>query len=635
MSLPLKRTIRFTTEHQEDNRSSDCSASASCCSSSSSEATPRKRARCDWKSTSKETTEQKTLSGLQDLFDGRRWRGGKKSSVSSPVTFRLEHRQGGPLATYPGEERILLFRSDLKGAIAKIIFSYNEFEAAAKIHVLDVKGSYRGFDLGGLLFSETVRTLQDRGKAVCCELDAEEDVRRHNKLVGFYSQLGCVVKPNTRPQFLNNNDGETYRKVPMQIDLQATADHPSCLIKTTMGGFMPIVLLGSKGREGKLDDNSGKRQQHWLMAQDGRGHVQFRTTTGHYLSIDPEGRCTEQEEQSYSNGTSTFELRRMSDNLERAEETSEHDLWIVLSHFGTYLYLDPISLHFEGTKTPSFWKSNSDELSLTCTSDTPPRRQFYRQSWIRQTVHFVQECKKKYQCCQLGRMTLQEALTRVKHRKGFPWRMDACDISLRSVCFETAEAARAAGHPDWVQLVALVHGLASVVHDLEEGAAGENDDYDWTLPSTSRVVGCAHPNNAIFTEFKDLNSDEHDDRYSTPLGVYTRHCGLANVDLTWSGPEYLHMMLQHNEVDLPQEGFDLLRLFQLRDWHTKGLYDSLANEDDEEIQSFIVDFDQLRKHTLEVCLSSPELTDTECDQLWRSHYACIAAKFGADVVLEW
>ncbi len=37
-------------------------------------------------------------------------------------SLRLEHREGGALARHPGEERILLFRSDRPGAIAKIIY---------------------------------------------------------------------------------------------------------------------------------------------------------------------------------------------------------------------------------------------------------------------------------------------------------------------------------------------------------------------------------------------------------------------------------------------------------------------------------------------------------------------------------
>ena len=36
-------------------------------------------------------------------------------------TLRLEHREGGPLAKYRNEERILLFRSDQRACCGKII----------------------------------------------------------------------------------------------------------------------------------------------------------------------------------------------------------------------------------------------------------------------------------------------------------------------------------------------------------------------------------------------------------------------------------------------------------------------------------------------------------------------------------
>lgn len=169
--------------------------------------------------------------GLQDIFFARDLVE-TENNTNSPnqfYTFRMEHRQGGPMSKFPGEERILLFRSDKNGAIAKIIYSSeapDEDEhdtvipsmegqnlpsliAHAKIHVLDVKAQYRGRDLGGLLFSEAITSLKslycnqddddDTGADgdpaniqkkkiydVECSLDAEEDITRHGKLVKFY-----------------------------------------------------------------------------------------------------------------------------------------------------------------------------------------------------------------------------------------------------------------------------------------------------------------------------------------------------------------------------------------------------------------------------------------------------------------
>jgi len=173
--------------------------------------------------------------GLQDIFFTRNVLDEHQTNMAGTAnqnqfyTFRMEHRQGGPMSKFRGEERILLFRSDRAGAIAKIIYSSEAPEehdtkvpeslpliqggsrpnfstAHAKIHVLDVKAPYRGRDLGGLLFSEAITSLKslycnddddevdegsDKGEKkqlydVECSLDAEEDITRHGKLVKFY-----------------------------------------------------------------------------------------------------------------------------------------------------------------------------------------------------------------------------------------------------------------------------------------------------------------------------------------------------------------------------------------------------------------------------------------------------------------
>ena len=50
-------------------------------------------------------------------------------------TLRMEHRVGGPVARFPGEERLLLFRSDRAGAIGKIIFSSNPAKKKSTKHL--------------------------------------------------------------------------------------------------------------------------------------------------------------------------------------------------------------------------------------------------------------------------------------------------------------------------------------------------------------------------------------------------------------------------------------------------------------------------------------------------------------------
>ena len=440
--------------------------------------------------------------GLERLFDSRRWETRRKgcgvpdssssSSQEPVVTFRLEHREGGSLAQHVGEERVLMFRSDRKGAIAKIIFSStpaadkdgdteksdsaDERMAQAKIHVLDVKDLYRGFDFGGLLFSEALLALKHRYRkgntsavakedqqqrstpvsSVRCHLDAEEDARRHNKLVGFYERLGCSIKPKTRPQFLNNNDGETYRKVPMLIDLAFPSDlkEKSLADSSTRLNFLPIRLLGSHGKPGKVASSNerqstGSHKSDWLMVEDEERRVHFRTTQGLYLTMDPQGYCIEEASPFAGDHQSKFQLLRVSDidqnvlsgdddeGLEgKLTPLTEKELWILVSPHGFFLKVNPVTFDLEGSKIPAFWQADSDNVSLTSTFDTPSRRQHYRKAWIKQTEDYVQASKDRYLGYKMARLSLKDALDLVKVCPGFPFLVDTASrgLSLRSLC---------------------------------------------------------------------------------------------------------------------------------------------------------------------------------------------------------
>lgn len=171
------------------------------------------------------------------------------------MTLRFDHRKDNPR-----NERFLLFCSDKPGCVGKVIFSTqvsnssgNDVDglATAKIHAIEVKETFRGNGLGGLLFHQVVTYLstlyntdecyelsheQQEGTfkdtknsspwfsythkpVVLLQLDAEEDTKRHNKLRHFYESMGCTVSPNARIRYLHNNDIETYRKIPMQMSI--------------------------------------------------------------------------------------------------------------------------------------------------------------------------------------------------------------------------------------------------------------------------------------------------------------------------------------------------------------------------------------------------------------------------------
>lgn len=664
------------------------------------------------------------------------------------------------MASHHNEERILLFRSDKPGAIAKIIYSSSlpdglstpssssqkqehdnvEIElqsppsdvaasaARAKIHVLDVKAPYRGKDLGGLLFSEAITSLKSkyctplddeddgdkleessesdtdggslqtnarkrkRAYDVECMLDAEEDIARHGKLVQFYEDLGCRVKSSKRVQYVNNNDSETYRKVPMQINLRPPqTDSPSKeerarlrrkkfshLVSCSKGSFLPVQLVGPLGKLSVRSFAMGQElKSDWLVTESPEG-IQFCTTHGHLLLASPNGSVAVLSPDDQDNMDSsdldfdTHELDKwthfvpchVSDYSENNYDDNNSppptqdssrmtDLWVLRTCHGTFLTADSLRHTLSCTRVPSFWQASGSNFSLVCTSDTPHRRFHYRKCWEYQTYAYVQSMRSRFLQFSLGKATLIEALGWMHSFPAHPFHAWSSDDdfsssmepssprtstpSLRTLCFLMAETAREEGLPDWVQLVALLHELGEAVKSLDPTTSVEIADslYDWTISSRSRVVGCKAPQRATFGEFRHLNVDEEDSKYNSDRGVYETHCGLENVLLMWSGCEYMYHLLKHNHAALPEEGFAMIRYFLLGDWHEHNEYSCLTNEDDADVLPFVSEFDALRRRVRLKSVDCNDLSDEHCSELWESHYANIAAKYSCDHVFNW
>ena len=693
-------------------------------------------------------------------------------SSSKFFTLRLEHRQGGTTAKHFGEERFLLFRSDQAGAIAKVIFSsspvvINEDEnndnskhnnnnydrqqqqqytgsiraANATVHLIFVKDAYRGFDLGSFLFvscTSYLKKLYCKKKkntiisstgipnndipsasivkiptSIRCRLDAEEDVTRHNKLVHFYEHLGCSINKRAKITFINNNDRETYRKIPMKIDLVVSSSSSSSLlsgieeeeekqtnnlITTSFSSFLPVVLVSASGKRARSDNII----MDWLIVECDDGYLQLRTTDGRTLQLNQEGKCqlvsplNNQDNYSNSRLDNSFQLLRVSDLLDKVlsdrnqegyeeEEkykklqqqqqmflSKEKELWMIRSSMDRLFMGMGYNDNLVFSEEALFWQVD-ENFQLTHTSDSPGRRQHHRRMWMKQSVEYVTLMRERYSRFDLHLMTIEEALNLTKNLQANPFAMSVGSSctggtnynthntssqktlssapSLRTLIFHTAELARKEGHPDWVQLVALIHGLAAALTCvgsssstmLASGESASNDeDYDWTIYVDARVMGCRSPSNTTFSEFRHLNPDELDSRYNTRIGLYHEHVGLENVLLSWTSSEYMTSMLQHNNVMLPKEALVLLKLFPLVDWHSRGKHTTISNDDDEELKSFVADFyDLCQRAQCSILPSSTstgiEMSDEECHNLWVDHYSLISSKYGMGDgdILKW
>jgi inositol oxygenase len=99
---------------------------------------------------------------------------------------------------------------------------------------------------------------------------------------------------------------------------------------------------------------------------------------------------------------------------------------------------------------------------------------------------------------------------------------------------QTAEAARAAGKPDWFQLVALVHDIGKIMYKWsgpEDGQGGKATDPQWALGGDTWVVGCRIPDSTVYQELNMLNPDMQVREYATETGIYKPGCGKHEISL--------------------------------------------------------------------------------------------------------
>lgn len=112
---------------------------------------------------------------------------------------------------------------------------------------------------------------------------------------------------------------------------------------------------------------------------------------------------------------------------------------------------------------------------------------------------------------------------------------------------QTAEGIRKKGHPDWFQLVGLIHDMGKIMFLWGDESIGQNgtaDGAQWSLGGDTWVVGCRIPDCTVFPHFNQLNPDQREDSlYSTEYGIYSPKCGLKNVKFAYGHDEYMYQML--------------------------------------------------------------------------------------------
>lgn len=198
---------------------------------------------------------------------------------------------------------------------------------------------------------------------------------------------------------------------------------------------------------------------------------------------------------------------------------------------------------------------------------------FYKDQHAKMTFEFVVHQERKYLRLDHFRMGLWEAL---EFLDSFVDDSDPdTEHSQMQHALQTAESIRAM-YPDedWFQLVGLIHDVGKIL-------AIACKEPQWCTVGDTFPVGCAFSDQCVFPELFDANPDRAHPTYSTELGIYQSHCGLAEVKMSFGHDEYLYRVCVLNGSTLPLEALYMIRFHSCYPVHTRGAYKHLMNELDE------------------------------------------------------
>ena len=254
----------------------------------------------------------------------------------------------------------------------------------------------------------------------------------------------------------------------------------------------------------------------------------------------------------------------------------------------------------------------------------------YRMMRENQTVEFVKRMHCKYNFAQpRATMTIREAFAKLD---GYVDSSDP-DLTLPNIIhsYQTAEAIRKAGKPDWMQLVGLIHDMGKLMFlwgTPEDGQEGTATGNQFALGGDTFIVGCRIPDCTVFPQFNSLNPDSHIPLYNTELGMYKAGCGLDNVLFAYGHDEYLYQMLVANKTTIPAEGLAMARFHSAYPWHTGKAYRQFMTEQDYINEAAVIEFNKFDLYTKDE-EGGKNMTREQVEELW-GYYAALIDKYFPD-----
>lgn len=510
------------------------------------------------------------------------------------------------------EMRWVLFTSTRRGAIGKLIFTLEKDGQSAHVKSIIVNKEWRGRGLARILYLACVSTLMELHVPEL-HLEAEEDTRRHGKLVGLYEQWGFAQKTDSKVLFLYN-DTECFRKVPMMISFQSQP--ASFFPSSTQSGhwFHMIVLQTSDGaclvatEEGDLDARREKSHESmWQTLLGPQGEIFLRSVYGKFLCVEDTG--TVLADRPWNSTWETFQV------VPHHSADGRLGRGVALKNFhGGYLSIDADAKKVVSSEVPVAW-DGGEFMSLVC-NNTDAKPIFQKIMRKYQTQAFVQAQIDKYGTFQRATMGIPEAC---KALQSSTHESESTCWALQYM-MASAELVREQGHPDWLQLAAFLRGLGLLFllwTDEENAILRSISTQEWLTSMTSWVLGSGIPSSLPFPELNELNAD-HCLRKKSPTAE--AHCGLGNVLLPWTPDEYIYRVLQFNRSSLPDEALYFIRYGSLASWYRHGEYDELCNAHDLDMKEWMCSLESLTK------VDPAAMQDVRADKLL-PYYFGLAEKY--------
>jgi inositol oxygenase len=214
----------------------------------------------------------------------------------------------------------------------------------------------------------------------------------------------------------------------------------------------------------------------------------------------------------------------------------------------------------------------------------PSVKKFYELNHRYQTMEFVQAKRAQYLSFDKRRMGIWEAMEYLNTL------IDDSDpdIELPQIehLLQTAEAIRKAGRPRWYILTGLIHDLGKILCLWDEP--------QWAVVGDTFPVGCKFSDKIVYHEAFKENPDISNPTYQSELGIYSEHCGLDAVLMSWGHDEYLYHVVKDY---LPPPALYMIRYHSCYPVHHEGEYGYLMNERDRELFAWVKDFNQYDLYT--------------------------------------